>query len=113
MPDTYTYSSGMRHAAAISQSSPSIAILMGTVNISSYSQTKTPLIQIVGQFDATAIPIVVQPDAVSTAGYHIRWDPATQSMRAYQSLTAAADTEVANATNVGTINFVAFGKAPR
>jgi len=103
----------MRKAMPISIGTPSIAILMGTINITNYQQTKSPLTQITGQFDASAMPISVRLDAVTSAGYHTRWDPAANAIRCYQSLTAAADTEVANGVNVGTVGFTAFGKSPR
>ena len=115
MPDTITYTPTMRHAAQITQSGvPSLGMLMGTMAITNYQQTKSPFTGITGQFDTAAMPVSVQPDAVSSAGYHLRWDTAAGAFRAYVAgATGAADTEATNGTNIGTFAFVAFGKVPR
>jgi len=79
--------------------------------ITNYQQTKSPFTGITGQFDS-GFPVVVQPDAVTSSGYHVRWDAAAGAFRMYTGATGV-DVEAANGTNVGTFSFVAFGKAPR
>jgi hypothetical protein len=84
-------------------------LISGVCNLSAYTAAKVPLTGITGLFNQNATVRVVA-DGVSSLGYHVRWSPADKAFRAYQSLTAAADTQVADATNVGVFGFHAFGQ---
>jgi|SRR6185312_7792774 len=99
-------------AAAIGASH--YGFISGSINVSSYDNTH-PSAGIENNF-ANLASVTVVIDTLSSNGYKVRWNSADGSLRAYgtQVTTAGAtiyaDVEVANAVNVGTMNFIAVGQ---
>lgn len=107
MPDTLTVSLDLRYPKRTGGSGK-YGQVSGSANITSYSQTKSPVTAIAGLFRTTYRVVC---DGVSSNGYAMRWDTAAQAFRAYGSAASAgaALPEAANALNVGTVNFSAYG----
>ncbi|SRR5258708_16808990 len=83
-------------------------IIAGSANISVYDSTK-PVSIITNEF-RTLLRVVC--DGISTLGFVVRWDATAKQFKCFNpnSITPPSPLiEVANATNVGVINFLAFG----
>jgi hypothetical protein len=86
-------------------------LISGTVNITSYDTAHPAVPAITGLFKPSG-KLRVSPVGVSSNGYAIRWDNATNSFKAYSSNGAApaALVEAPNTTAVGTFDFIAMGQ---
>jgi hypothetical protein len=86
------------------------AMVSGSANLSAYTTAKTALTALTGMFMPSTGLLRVVAD-VSSNGYVIRWDTTAHAFRAYRASanSASAFVEPADATNIGTFNFLAFG----
>jgi hypothetical protein len=71
-------------------------IIQGTINLSSYSQTKVAFSTLLGYF-ATGGLLRVIPNGLSSNGYVIKWDDTNQCFRAYQTAALTANIALAAA----------------
>src|SRR6266436_2982761 len=78
-------------------------LLAGQCNITNYNAVKVKP-TFVGEF-RTLFRVVC--DGISTLGYITRWDNAAQSFKCFTA--ANPGVEVADNTNIGIVNFLAFG----
>jgi hypothetical protein len=86
-------------------------LISGSVNITSYDTAHPAVTALTGLFKPSG-KLRVSPVGVSSNGYAIRWDNATNSFKAYSSNGAApaALVEAPNTTAVGTFDFIAMGQ---
>lgn len=89
----------------------SFGLMTGSVNVTSYDNTHPAVTAITGKARQNSTLTVI-PDAVSSGGYAITWDPASTSFKAYTTGSALSGVlaEAANAAAVGTFGFVLIGQ---
>jgi len=107
MADTLTVTFDMRFPQKVGGYGK-LGVISGVGNISSYSSSKVPVTQVTGLFRTL---YRCTNDGVSSNGYAMRWDTAQNAWRAYDTGAASGNAlaEAANATNVGSFNFLAIG----
>lgn len=88
------------------QVAPNLNVIMGTVDITNYNSTLAALTAISGAFRNTYTVIL---SSITDNGYYVSWVAASDSIKAWQSKTADASTQVANDVDIGKVSFVAFG----
>lgn len=88
------------------QVAPNINMIMGSVDITNYNSTLAALTAISGAFRGNYAVVL---SSISDNGYYVSWVAASNSIKAWQSLTADASTEVADDVDIGEVSFVAFG----
>jgi hypothetical protein len=86
-------------------------LISGSINITSYDTAHPALTALTGLFKPSG-KLRVVATGVSSNGYVLRWDNATNSFKAYSSNGAApaALVEAPNATAVGSSDFIAMGQ---
>jgi hypothetical protein len=86
-------------------------LISGSINVTAYDTAHPALTALTGLFKPSG-KLRVTTTGVSSAGYSIRWDNATNSFKAYSSNGAApaAMAEAPNGTAVGTFDFIAMGQ---
>jgi hypothetical protein len=86
-------------------------LVSGSVNVTAYDTAHPALTALTGLFKPSG-KLRVSPTGVSSNGYAVRWDNATNSFKAYSSNGAAptALAEAPNGTAVGTFDFIAMGQ---
>ena len=108
MADTLTITLDQRSAGNQQLGASSFDAITGSINLTSYSQTKTPIF---GTYFRNNTTIRAFADAISSNGYLLLWDATAGAFRAYTGVLPTI-TEASNTTNIGTFNFVAIGKGP-
>lgn len=105
------------HRSAAKFGNGGYKFLSGQVAVTNYNQTLAEITGISNQFKSVRRVVC---DNVSSTGYLCRWVPASKSLKFFYP-TAASDqtptadipagpaTEVASDTDVGIVNFFAFG----
>lgn len=88
------------------QVAPNINMIMGSVDITKYHSTLVALTDISGAFRGGYAVIL---SSITDNGYYVSWVAASNSIKAWRALTAAAATQAANDLDVGKVAFVAFG----
>jgi hypothetical protein len=86
-------------------------LISGSINVTAYDTAHPALTVLTGLFKPAG-KLRVSPVGVSSNGFAIRWDNATNSFKAYSSNGAAptALAEAPNGTAVGTFDFIAMGQ---
>lgn len=84
-------------------------IISGTAAIASYDTAHPEVTAITGKFRTGTARVFC---GGSSNGFLVQWDATTKSFKAYTQTTgsATAFTEVANAVNVGNVQFLAIGQ---
>ncbi len=88
------------------QVAPNINMIMGDVDITNYNNVLVALTDISSAFRGNYAVIL---NSISDNGYYVSWVAVSNSIKAWQSLTADASTEVADDVDIGKVSFVAFG----
>jgi hypothetical protein len=86
-------------------------LISGSINVTAYDTAHPALTALTGLFKPSGkLRVVVT--AVSSLGFVVRWDNATNSFKAFSSNGAApaAMAEAPNGTAVGTFDFIAMGQ---
>lgn len=97
----HTHSSFMRKAIPIGDG---IGVFVGQVNLTNYNAVNVAVTAISGKFKSVKRVVTMSE---TSNGYRVSWTGT--SFKAWRSLTAAADTEAPDDTNIGTFDYIAFG----
>lgn len=98
----YTHTSKLRKAINLGDG---IGVFYGSVTISNYNSTNAAIAEITGKFKSLHRVVATSE---SSNGYRASWN-GTSSFKCWRSLTAAADAQAPDDTNIGSFDYVAFG----
>ncbi len=82
----------------------------GTINITNYNQTVAEISDITGKFRTDPVVII---SGISESGFGCHWDPTDKGVKCFNfdqnNATDGPAIELANDTDVGLVDFIAFG----
>lgn len=106
MAYTATTTLDQRFSAEQALGASPFGVITGTIRVTSYNQTHATITTVTNQFKAAPRVVCDGVSVLSGTNYLTRWDPTDKCIVAYSAL----GTEVANGTDIGTVNFIAIGQ---